>query len=44
MMTRLVFGKKLPDLGFDVCAPTATRTWDLLLRRRWQAQARAAVT
>ena len=29
----LVSGERLPDLGFEVCAPTATRTRDLLLRR-----------
>ena len=29
-----VSGETLPDLGFEVCAPTATRTRDLLLRRQ----------
>ena len=29
-----IVGKNLPDLGFEVCAPTATRTRDLLLRRQ----------
>ena len=27
--------KMLAGLGFKVCAPTATRTRDLLLRRTW---------
>ena len=32
-----VRGKMLPDLGFQVCAPTATRTRDLLLRRHFRS-------
>ena len=28
-----------PDLGFKVCAPTATRTRDLLLRRHFRSVA-----
>ncbi len=33
MTTCPILGKMLADLGFRVCAPTATRTRDLLLRR-----------
>ena len=34
MTARLGPVKMPPDLGFKVCAPTATRTRDLLLRRQ----------
>jgi len=33
MTARLGLVKMPPDLGFKMCAPTATRTRDLLLRR-----------
>jgi hypothetical protein len=29
-----ILGKRLAELGFEVCAPSATRTRDLLLRRQ----------
>ena len=32
-------GKTLADLGLKVCAPTATRTRDLLLRRHFRSVA-----
>jgi hypothetical protein len=34
---RLGLVKMPPDLGFKVCAPTATRTRDLLLRRHFRS-------
>ena len=34
MTACLIIGYTLADLGFEVCAPTATRTRDLLLRRQ----------
>jgi len=34
-----VCGNMLPDLGLRVCAPTATRTRDLLLRRHFRSVA-----
>jgi hypothetical protein len=37
MTTRHDFGKMLADLAIWVCAPTATRTRDLLLRRHFQS-------
>jgi hypothetical protein len=34
MTTCLITGEMLADVGFKLCAPTATRTRDLLLRRQ----------
>jgi hypothetical protein len=34
MMTYQNISKRLADLGLEMCAPTATRTRDLLLRRQ----------
>jgi hypothetical protein len=34
MTTRQILGEVMADLGFQLCAPTATRTRDLLLRRQ----------
>ena len=39
MKTCPVLGKTLADLGLKMCAPTATRTRDLLLRRHFRSAA-----